>query len=178
VSETIPTNATTYLKGLAQSNGGWEWGLGWGTDTNATSLALQALMAAGEPRTSAVVTQGLAYLAAAQNADGGFPYDPDSVVSTASDANSTAYAIQALRATGEDPAGAAWSKGTNTPLSFLLSLQLPDGSIQWQQGQGGNQVATQQAVPALLGRPFPLRTAHAVWCPTNYLPIVHRSAAP
>lgn len=174
VSETVPAKAIEYLKGLAQSNGGWEWGPGWGTDTNSTALALQALLAVGEPKTSGIITQGLAYLRSAQNADGGFPYDPASPYGTASDANSTAYVIQGLRATGEDPTSAAWSKGANTPVSFLLSLQLPDGSFEWQKGNGANQLATQQAVPALLGRPFPLGAAQPEACPTLYLPIIHR----
>ena len=75
---------------------------------------------------------------------------------------------------GQDPTGSTWSKGSNNPISFLLSLQLPDGSFEWQQGQGSNQVATQQAIVALLGRPFPLRVAPATWCPASYLPIVTR----
>jgi hypothetical protein len=90
LSETVPANATRYLKRLAQPNGGWEWGPGWDADTNATALALQALIATGEPLAPAVITQGLAYLKSAQNADGGFPHDPNSAWSTASDANSTA----------------------------------------------------------------------------------------
>lgn len=174
LSQTVPSEAIQYLKSLAQPNGGWEWGPGWGTDTNSTALALQALIAVGEPATSAVITQGLAYLQTAQNADGGFPYDPVSPWGTASDANSTAYVIQALRAAGEDPTGPAWSKGANNPVTFLLGLQLADGSFAWQAGQGSNQLATQQAIPALLGRPFPLRVSEPLWCPARYLPLVHR----
>jgi hypothetical protein len=174
LSQTVPTEALQYLKSLAQPNGGWEWGPGWGTDTNTTALALQALIATGEPVTSAVVTQGLAYLKTAQNADGGFPYDPVSPWGTSSDANSTAYVLQALRAAGEDPASPAWSQGANNPITFLLGLQLADGSLEWKAGNGSNQLATQQAVVALLGRPFPLRVAQAMWCPALYLPSVSR----
>lgn len=174
LSQTVPTAAIEYLKGLAQLDGGWEWGPGWGTDTNSTALALQALIAAGEPLTSLLVTQGVAYLNAAQNNDGGFPYSPTSLWETDSDANSTAYVLQALRAAGEDPAGPRWSKGANNPITFLLSLQLPDGSFEWQPGQGSSQLATQQAVTALLGRPFPLRVDRPEQCPAIYLPIAGR----
>lgn len=174
LSETVPAEAIGYLKGLVQPNGGWEWGPGWGTDTNSTALALQALLATGEPRTSTLITQGLAYLKTAQNADGGFPYDPASPYGTASDVNSTAYVVQALRAAGEDPHGPAWSQGAHTPSSFLLSRQLPDGSFEWMAGAGSNLLATLQAVPALLGTPYPLRVAPAVWCPATYLPLVMR----
>jgi len=172
--ETAPAAAIEHLRNLAQSNGGWEWGPGWGTDTNTTALALQALIASGEALTSTTITQGVAYLKAAQNDDGGFPYSPDSPWSTASDANSTAYVIQALRAASEDLTGPAWSKGANNPLSFLLSLQLANGSFAWLPGGAGNQLATQQAVPALLGRTFPLRVTQPTWCPALYLPTTGR----
>lgn len=174
LGQTVPAGATQYLKGLAQPNGGFEWGPGWGTDTNATALSVQALIATGEPTTSPVVTDALAYLRAAQNEDGGFPYAPDSPWGTDSDANSTAYVIETLRAAGEDLNGAAWSKGANTPISFLLSLQLEDGSFEWQQGKGSNQLASQQAAVALLGRTFPLRIAETVRCPSVHLPLAGR----
>lgn len=174
LDRTIPAEAIAYLKSLAQPGGGFEWGPGWGADTNATALALQALIATGEPIASPLVTEGLAYLWAAQNEDGGFPYQPDSPWGTDSDANSTAYVIETLRAAGEDPNGAAWSKGANTPISFLLGLQLEDGSFEWQGGQGSNLLATEQAVVALLGRTFPLRTAEAAGCPSVHLPLAGR----
>jgi hypothetical protein len=174
LSETVPANAVQYLKSLTQPNGGWEWVQGWGTDTNATSLALQALVATGEPPDSTFVVQGLAYLKAAQNADGGFPYDPNSPWGTDSDANSTAYVLQALRATGQDPTGSAWTVGQNNPIGCLLGLQLPDGSFEWQKGAGVSLLATQQAVVALLGRTFPLRMAPSEWCHASHLPFVSR----
>lgn len=174
LSETVPPKALHYLKSLAQPDGGWEWAPGWGSDTNSTALALQALIATGEPLPSTLVTQGLAYLKSAQNADGGFPYDPDSPSGTASDANSTAYVLQALRATGEDPTGGDWSNGQDNPVSFLLSLQRPDGSFEWQKGAGGSPLATQQAVVALLGQAFPLRVGATTDCPARYLPVLSR----
>jgi hypothetical protein len=174
LSETVPAQATQHLKSLVQLNGGWAWQPGFGADTNTTALALQALIATGEPLASTLVTQGLAYLKSAQNADGGFTYDPDSLVSTASDANSTAYVLQALLAAGQDPTAVAWSVGQNNPVSFLLSLQLPDGSFEWQKGLGERLLATRQVVVSLLGRIFPLRVAQITACPTIYLPLVNR----
>ena len=174
LSETVPAQATQYLKSLAQSNGGWPWQPGFATDTNTTALALQALIATGEPLCSASVIQGLAYLKSAQNADGGFTYDPNSPASTASDANSTSYVLQALLAAGQDPTSVKWSKGQNNPVSYLLSLQLPDGSFEWQKGLGGSQLATRQAVVALLGRIFPLHAVPPRQCTTSYLPVVSR----
>jgi hypothetical protein len=164
LSETVPSSATHYLKGLQQGNGGWEWAVGQGTDTNSTALALQALIAAGEPATSSVITNGLSYLENAQNEDGGFPYSPDSPWGTTSDANSTAYAVQALLATGEDPLTGTWAISDTNPISYLLSLQLSDGSFEWQEGSGTNLFATRQVIPALLHQPFPLKATSVEDC--------------
>jgi len=183
LSQTVPASATAYLLDLQQSNGGWEWGAGWGADTNATALALQALIATGESPTSTAVISGLTYLKQAQNNDGGFPYDPVSPWGTDSDTNSTAYVVQALLAVGENPLSSEWSAGGMTgtmiisgtnPIAFLLGMQLPDGSFEWQKGGGANQKATQQATTALLYRPFPIRTAVLAPCEAVFLPFVAR----
>ncbi|MEZ4559506.1 MAG: hypothetical protein R2854_24230, partial [Caldilineaceae bacterium] len=156
----IPAPAVDALKASAAPDGGWEWMTGFGADTNSTAVAIQALLAAGEPLTDTAIISGVAFLRRAQNDDGGFGYDPATAAEYGSDANSTAYALQALYALGEDPAGAAWTRGPDgaSPIDFLLNAQLDDGTIEWQPGSGANLLATQQAVPALLGRSFPLAT--------------------
>lgn len=156
LKDTVPVSAVQSLKQNQQENGGWELFVGLGTDTNTTALALQALVAAGEPVTSTSVVSGLGYLENAQNDDGGFPYSPDSPWGTESDTNSTAYAVQALFATGEDPLTSTWAVTNTNPISYLLGMQLPNGSFEWQQGFGPDQIATQQAVLALLHAPFPI----------------------
>ncbi|MBX3015059.1 MAG: hypothetical protein KF832_26300 [Caldilineaceae bacterium] len=170
VSETVPMSATAALKAQQQADGGWEWGPGWGTDTNATSLAVQALIATGEAISSSTVISGLAFLDSAQNQDGGFPYAPGAA--SPSDANSTAYVVQGLIAAGEDPLSARWTVNDQTPIRYLLSLQLADGSFEWQAGLGPNQLATQQVIPALLGRAHPALRTPLDACPALYLPLV------
>ncbi len=154
LSETVPVTAVETLRAAILPGGGWEWMVGFGPDSNTTALVMQALIAAGEPVTATEVVSGLAYLKQAQQPDGGFAYDLTS--GGGSDANSTAYAIQALVAAGEDPAGEAWRVGGVSPVAYLLSLQLPDGSFEWQKDLGSNLFATQQAIPALLQRAYPI----------------------
>lgn len=154
--EMVPPAAISGLADQALDSGGWEWSPGWGADTNSTALALQALLAAGEPVTAAVVTNGLAYLKSAQNDDGGFAYALAAGVRGPSDANSTAYVVQALAAAGQDARSTTWTKSGSDPFDYLLSLRQPDGSFAWQAQSGPNQLATQQVIPALLGRPLPL----------------------
>ncbi len=186
LSETVPAAATEYLLNLQLPSGGWEWGMDWGADTNSTAFALQALIAGGISPTSTSVISGLDYLKQAQNPDGGFPYDPDSSYGTDSDTNSTAYVLQSLLAVGEDPLSTKWSVGEDSetmtwvisginPVAFLLRMQLPDGSFEWQRDGGANQMATQQATIALLYQPFPIRSASLSMCPCKvFLPLVIR----
>ncbi len=154
LSETVPVTAVESLRTAILPDGGWEWMAGFGPDSNTTALIIQTLVAAGEPVTATEIVSGLAYLRQAQQDDGGFAYDLTS--GGGSDANSTAYAIQALAAAGEDPAGDAWSVDGVTPIDYLLGLQLDDGSFEWQVGTGSNLFATQQVIPALLQRPYPI----------------------
>lgn len=172
LSQTVPTAAHTALAQAQQSDGGWEWGPGWGSDTNATALALQALIASGTAISATEIVSALNYLQGAQQDDGGFAYDQ--APNAPSDANSTAYVVQALIAAGETPTDARWTIANKSPIAYLLSLQLTDGSFQWQAGTGTNLLATQQALPALWGWSYPMRHGVAAMCPGLYLPFVIR----
>jgi hypothetical protein len=154
LGQTVPPEAVQALKAMQKSDGGWAYGTWSNTsDTNGTALAIQALLAAGEPPTSTAVVNGLDYLDRTQKEDGGFPWDASSANS---DTNSTAYVVQAIVAAGEDPTAGRWKVGNNHPIRYLVSMQLADGAFEWQPGMGANQLATQQAIPALLYRSFPL----------------------
>ena len=155
LSQTVSPGAVETLAAQQQPNGGWEWQPGFGTDTNTTAVAVQTLVAAGYPVTATEVVSGLAFLKSGQVAGGGFLYDPAAPPNGA-DANSTAYALMALSAAGEDAAGEEWSVEGKMAADFLRSLQLPDGSLEWQAGTGPNLLATAQAATALLGKSYPL----------------------
>lgn len=174
LGQAVPAEAVTWLKSQVDASGGWEYTAGWGVDTNTTALVVQALIGAGEASNSAVITNALAYLKTTQQDDGGFPYNLDSTYgAVTSDADSTAFVIQAALAAGQDPASPAWTRNAQTPVDFLTSLQLADGSLEWQKGLGSNLLATQQAIPALLYRSMPFDATLAA-CPTIHLPMVAR----
>jgi hypothetical protein len=158
----IPAKAVEYLVGLQKDSGGWEWESPFGEDTNTTSLAIQALIAAGEAKDSEAVVKGLNWLKSAQNDDGGFPYNPTSEWGTDSDISSTAYVIQAIMAAGQDPLSLYWQKKGNSPISYMLDLQNENGSF-----PGYSElVSTQQAIPALFGE--------MGFTKYNYLPLISR----
>jgi hypothetical protein len=126
-----------------------------GPDTNAASVAAQALAAFGRhPR-----VDPLGWWDAAQNAAGGFGYLPRG----ATDADSTGLAIQAILACGGSPASARFT-GTRTAYAALLALQRrtqPDrGAFAYMPAADGslrpNVYATAEAAPAVARRAFPL----------------------
>ena len=149
--ETVPVTATALLVQRMNEDGGWGWTATSESDVDTSALAVQALLAAGEQVTSTAVVSGLAYIQAAQNDDGGFPYLPTSTTDTSSNSNSTAFAVQAILAVGQDPL--AWTTGISatTPISFLLGQQTADGGFAFTTPPA-NDFAVRQVVPALLGK--------------------------
>jgi hypothetical protein len=119
---------------------------------------MQALIAAGEPATSTALASATTYLSNSQIiTDAGFPYqNPNPWGTTESDASSTAMSIQGLIARGENPMGAAWTKGGSTPFDTLLSFQSPAGGFQGFSGPNDLQ-STAQSLPAVMGKPLPIR---------------------
>ena len=172
LSQTIPQDAVTYTKNQIQPDGGWEFNIGSGSDSNTTALAVQALIAGGESPATTEVINGINYLDGSQNSDGGFYYN--NLWGTESDTNSTAYAVQAIVAAGEDPTSGRWVISETNPISYLLNMQLPDGSFEWKPSEGSNLFATQQAIPALMYKYNPIRVATLPVCPTVFFPLIYR----
>jgi len=136
----------------AAPTGGWSSMLGEAeAETDATGLAVQALIAAGEPVTSTAIVQALAYLDTAQRADGGFGHDGHHETTNA---NSTAYALQALYAAGASPTDPRWTSAEGrTAVDYMMGLQRVNGAFDFDAAAAGNVlVASGQAVPALSGR--------------------------
>jgi hypothetical protein len=181
---TPPEPAVARLLDLQLDDGGWSFDgtAETGSDTNTTSVALQALAALREG--DAARATALAYLKGQQNDDGGFPYSQSSQFGNATDANSTAAALQALAAAGEDPAAAEWAPGGNTPLDALVALQNSSGAFRYQAAQGDdNPLATYAAVLGLAGAALPVRTANvagaqAAVAPAAALPATGAAGSP
>lgn len=152
--EPIPEQATQYL--LEQQTEDGAWALFGGTaagsgDTNTTAMAIQALLATGRRDD---IGEAFAYLHRVQNEDGGFPYQDPSEYGTDTDANSTAYVLQALLAADEPLS--SWAPAGTDPMGALINLQDPaTGAFYWQAAlPSPNLMATAQAVPAVTGYTF------------------------
>lgn len=183
--EPIPVTATNYLTSLQNSDGGWPFSTAWGgpSDSNSTALAMQALLAAGVPTDATSIVSATDYLIGLQNSDGGWPYNT-AWGPAASDANSTAYVVQALLALGQDLTASKWSLGGIDPLHALYNFQKSDGPFVWQWDSpwvppSDDAIATRQAVLPLLGMPFPLARAvsYTTFTPVNRGPDPDRTVA-
>ncbi|MFC5906293.1 prenyltransferase/squalene oxidase repeat-containing protein [Streptacidiphilus monticola] len=148
-------------------------------DTNASSVALQALASLGG-HTDAV-SKGANWFKTIQNKDGGWSYNPGG----ASDANSTALAVSALTAAGVDVKSVA--KDGKTALSGLSAFQLgctgtpaaSRGAFAYQPDKSGklaaNDLASAQAalaagqgrLPVSATAPVTAATGSATTCPDS-----------
>ena len=126
-----------------------------GPDTNSTALAVEGLEAQGA-LAPAAASAAVHFLKKAQDADGGWGYEPNTSRTPGStDPDSTALVLQGLLALGVPPQSAAFTRAGADGVSSLESDQVTTGSgsggIAFPGIAGPNLLATYQAVPALAG---------------------------
>ena len=123
--------------------GGWGWSPGGATDSNDTAAVVEALRSANV--TGRPISRALGFLLRFRNRDGGF----ELTHRRGSDAQSTAWAVQAFAAAGKAPPRGA--------LAYLRRLQRPDGSFGYSTRYATTPVwVTAQVLPALARKAFPL----------------------
>ncbi|HVS29791.1 MAG TPA: prenyltransferase/squalene oxidase repeat-containing protein [Solirubrobacteraceae bacterium] len=143
--------AAAWLASQQGDDGGFNFATkGGGSGIDETGSALEAL-AAGGRRGSATSARAVRFVAAHQNADGGFPLRPGD----ASNAQSTAWAIQGLIAAGRKPERVR--HGGRNPIAYLRSVSARDGSVHYSRSSNQTPVwVTGQALTALARAPFPI----------------------
>jgi len=152
----VPAAAIDYLLARQIADGTWSWNGGTAAgsgDNNTAAMAVIALMAAGMPSDHPQVQKALQHFKAQQNADGGFPYVKPSPYGTDSDSNSTAVAMWAVKAAGQDPAGVDWKyqgQDGHSALDRMRAFQNASGAFRWQDAvPADNLASTVQALVAL-----------------------------
>lgn len=150
-SDAIIRGAAGWLMRQQEPEGGFGFAeRGGGGDVDDTAAVLQALVAAGQH--GSALARGDRFIVGAQNLDGGFPEQPGGE----SNAQSTAWAIQALYASSRD-VEAVTRHGSRSPLGYLESLIAPNGSVRYSRSGAQTPVwVTAQALTALAGKPFPI----------------------
>ncbi len=156
LGQPIPDAAVQKLKEYQTAEGGWPWSITAPPDVDVTTIAIEALVAAGEPATSTAFISATNFLKSYQHDNGGFA---SSDLLSQPNSNSTAWVIQAIYALGQSPTSAAWTKNGNNPIDYLLSLQDDAGYFEYNveagAGNADTMLTTIQAIPALLGKPLP-----------------------
>ncbi|MFN8130560.1 MAG: prenyltransferase/squalene oxidase repeat-containing protein [Solirubrobacteraceae bacterium] len=144
--------AAAWILRQQNADGGWSFARrGAPSGVDDTSAPVQALVAAG--RRGAATSRALRFLRRAQNADGGFPLSPGG----ASNAQSTAWAIQGAIAGGASADGLRRAGATRPAPAYLRSLVAADGSVRYSRVSGQTPVwVTAQALVAFARTPFPL----------------------
>jgi hypothetical protein len=142
---------TGWLGRQEDADGGFNFGTrGASSDIDDTAAVLEAL-GAGSP------ARAVHFIDAHENRDGGFPSEPGS----SSNAQSTAWAVQGLLASG------APLSSLGRPLGYLRSLIAPDGHVRYSRGTDQTPVwVTAEALAALDAKPLPIA------------PVVVRPSAP
>lgn len=160
LNEPAPAEAVAWLLSVQAQDGdlagSWDDGFGTMGNVDATAMAIMALVAVGDETHEDAVSAARDFLMAQQLESGGWGYAPELPES----ANSTALAVQALSALGEDfySADGEWAVDGVSPLAALLAWQSESGALQADFGEGpaDDFFTTVQALPALTGRSYPL----------------------
>ncbi|MGE0249185.1 MAG: hypothetical protein AB7R33_07475 [Thermoleophilia bacterium] len=133
----------------ARGPGGWSYDLDPGSRdaVDTTGLVIEALRAAGVPARNPALRAGATWMLAQRNAEGGVA---TAGRGAATDANSTANAIRALRALGRTPPARM--------RAALRALQERDGGVRYTRASEGSRLlATNDAAIAFAGKVLPLR---------------------
>jgi len=136
--------SAAWLRGAQNSNGGWGFAPGRGSEADSTGAALQALAVTGG--SSSALVGGARYLTEIQKSDGGW-----TLAGGAVNSQSTAWAIQGLVAAGGS--GSTISKG----VAYLAKRQASNGSYAYSPASAQTPVwVTAQALTGVTQNAFPL----------------------
>jgi hypothetical protein len=174
VTGSVPANTLAYIRAGQQSSGGWDFAndpTGSDADIDTTSLAIQVLVAAKVATNDTDLRQALAYLAHQQRANGSFPSFG------ADDPNSTAVAVVAITAVGENAAFPCWrdravpafhGSAYSSPIAWLRGQAASDGHIASHNDTEAPPVttfATTQSIEALRRGWLPVAYQPPLLCP-------------
>jgi len=150
-SSTGVRKGVLWIERQQNRDGGFGFGpKGGSSDADDTGSVLQALAAAGKSRSKAV-KPAISFLRHAQNPDGGF----GQLKSDPSNAQSTAWAVQGVVATGRNPD--SLKRGGNTPTGYLVSLQTANGAVRYSRTSAQSPVwVTGEALVAFSRKSLPI----------------------
>jgi energy-coupling factor transport system substrate-specific component len=147
------SHALSWITRHQHGDGGFAYpATGGRSDIDVTASVIQALVAVRGRDAGTAGRRAVSFLRRHQRPDGGFPLSPGG----ASNAQSTAFAVQGLIAAGVR-ASSIRRDGSRTATAYLQSLMTADGSVRYSRTSAQTPVwVTAQVVPALAGRAMPV----------------------
>lgn len=137
-----------WLREVQNEDGGWGDVPGYPSNADTTGIVLQVLSPG-----SKASSRGLEYLRRSVRTGGGFSINGNGPVN----AQSTAWAVEGIRAAGADPGSAAFRRGGETPLDYLRGLQRPDGAFRYSRSSDQTPIwVTGEVLIAVAGKHLPL----------------------
>lgn len=155
-TDDLIASEVAYLKSHQLADGGWDFAMDAKASTvDLTAMGIMALRSANVSASDAVLTKASAFLLAAQNSDGGFPM----IKGDASNTESTAWALSAIYALGDNPQ--FWAPAEATPVDYLNGRLQSAGWAAFDQTAtaitGRTGVTTAYAAVALAGKFYPVK---------------------
>ena len=115
------------------------------SDVDMTAMAISSLVNyKAKPEVKAAIDKAVNWLSSVQQASGGF------IADGSENSESASQVIIALASAGIDPEGPLFTKANGNVVTSLLSYQTKDGGFANQKNEKSNQIASEQALLALL----------------------------
>src|SRR3989344_456319 len=141
ISDNAVSKSRQFILSHQNSDGGWGYATGIGSDSNMTAMAIAALS-----HTGSVPSNAFNYLSSTQHSSGGYGFIPGQTP----DGASTAWVVMGLNSANRTVPSNA--------IQFLDSLQTSNGSFKWKPTDAtGSGLVTAYAVIALSGHGIPVK---------------------
>lgn len=159
-SDSLIAQEVAYVKNKQLADGSWDFSSSrTAGSVDFTAMGIMALLAGGVSASDPAIVRAADYLLDAQNDDGGFPIEPGA----ASNAESTAWALSAIYAMGEDPL--FWAPASDSPADYLEARLHQDGYFLFSASATAadvrTPVTTSYAAIALAGKFYPVSSITA-----------------
>ena len=137
-----------WLREVQNEDGGWGDLPGYPSNADSTGIVLQVLSPG-----SKASNRGLDYLRRSVRKGGGFSINGNGPVN----AQSTAWAVEGIRAAGADPGSRSFRRGGATPVDYLRSMQREDGSFRYSRSSDQTPIwVTGEVLIAVAGKHLPV----------------------
>ncbi len=153
--DSIVLSLIDFIKSNQFNDGSWDFAFGSQSGSvDFTAMGIMSLLSAGVPSSDHSIVNATNYLLESQNIDGGFPMAKEGESNT----ESTAWALSAINALGDDPM--FWAPGSFSPVDYLNARLHNEGYFLFDSSSlskdARTPVTTSYSAIALSGKYYPI----------------------